>query len=244
MLWYSKAPTSLQGLQVYQPNGSEPDDVLSIEVQRMLANENLPHYKSCRIFFNFRESLLVPAHLKNNSSPAAFLDLLYGEDASAAVAQEAVPSLDAVHYYRVPALLKNSLSDRFFGASIQHSNSCQLMAARDFDLYCIIYPASVKLIVHKAGVLQLQQTYPYKAPADVSYYLLQACEQHGIAPAEASLCLSGFIDQDSHLYQEIYRYFLSIQLLPIPAEVTLSEAMESLPPQFYSFLIPLLQCEL
>lgn len=242
MLWYSKETSTLEGFSLYQPGELLTDDALSAAIQRLLATENFPNYDACRIFFNFKESVLIPSHLQYQQGREDLLQLMFGEDRSSVVLKEDTLSGSAINLYRVPAALNNAFNDRFYGSSVKHSNSCQLAAAKKYDLYCIVYPNSVKIILHKDGRLQLAQLFDYKNPSDVSYYLLQACKTHEMNAAQATICLSGFVDKDSQLYQEIYRYFMQIDLLQVPGEITVTEKMQELPSQFYSFLIPLLQC--
>jgi hypothetical protein len=242
LLWYSETPRQIEGLVVYHPEESMTDAELAARLQQRLAADQLPHYESCRIFFNGKASVLVPEHLQYNNEKEALLHLMFGDSEDMLVQQETVSNIGAINLYRIPQPIKHALGDRFYGADFRHSNTCHIPAAKAYDLYCIVYPSSVKMILHKDGIFQFAQLFDYKSPSDVSYYLLQVCAQYGVAASTASLCLAGFIDKDSQLFQEIYRYFLNVAIQDIPDGTSVSPVMRDIPAQFYSFLIPLLSC--
>jgi hypothetical protein len=68
-----------------------------------------------------------------------------------------------------------------------------------------------RILVKKGAHIELVQTYAYKTPLDVVYYLLKIASEIGIDQSEASIILSGLIEESSALYTEIRNYFLHIR---------------------------------
>jgi len=76
----------------------------------------------------------------------------------------------------------------------------------------------------------------------VAYHLLNICNLHNILPESITITLSGFVDMQSSLYEEIYRYFLNVQMEQLPQEVDITDEIKAYPTHFFSYLISLIQC--
>lgn len=98
-----------------------------------------------------------------------------------------------------------------------------------------------RVAVYKKGQLQLAQQYHFSAPLDVVYYLLKICAGFGLSQQETPLLVSGFIDESSALYKEIYQYFLNIRFHGAePVEMD----GQAVPQYYFSSLYNLAQCAL
>jgi hypothetical protein len=73
-----------------------------------------------------------------------------------------------------------------------------------------------RLMVKKGSHLHLAETYSYKTPLDVVYYLLKVCYEFNMDQKNTYLVISGLVDEDSALYQQIHHYFLNLHLAPQP----------------------------
>lgn len=209
-------------------------------LQKLLAQETLPHYRHCHIFYNFKEVLAVPQQLYLAAEAGAMLSDVYGANASDR--QLTTELTEATLIYRVPNAVFEALGNRFYGATTSHTNAC-LFNLKKEGLYCVVYSSYIKCVLTTNGTVQLLQSYPYQSPADVAYLLLNICTQHGLSPAEIELTMGGFIDRQSHLYEEVYKYFMKIQLDTIPENASLAADIEAnCPPHFFSYLIHLIQC--
>lgn len=242
LLWYSKDPLRMEGLFVYQAQKNSTDSTLAEDIQKLLAGENLPHYHSVVICYNFKESILVPEEYYQAPLNAELLNSIYGDMPGNSCYTESVEGFDAVNIYRVPDVVGNALSNRFFAATTRHSNSLQIPFHKNKKLYCIVYNSYIKVMLFNQVTLQLVQLYDYTTPSDVAYHLLNVSAQHQLSPAETVLTLSGFIDKESNLYEELYRYFLNIEMDELPADVQLPDEMRAHPGHFFSFLISLATC--
>lgn len=242
LLWYSKDPLRIEGLFVYQPAKENSDGTLAEQLQKLLATENLPHYHSAVICYNFKESLLVPVELYNEANNKEMLACLYGDMPGSSFYAERVQGMEAYNAYRVPSTISETIDNRFFGATVYHSNSLLAGSKNHHDLYCIVYNTYIKAMLFIGGKLQMIQLYDYNTPSDVAYHLLNICQQHHISPAEITLTLSGFIERQSNLYEELYRYFLNVEMDAVPSSVELSDETRVYPEHFFSFLTTLVTC--
>jgi hypothetical protein len=95
------------------------------------------------------------------------------------------------------------------------------------------------LMVTKADRLLLLQAYQYATPGDVLYYLLKACHHFLLDQNEVTVRLSGLIDINSSLYNELYQYFINIGF----REATWQAPPADLPAHFFTSLNDLARCE-
>ncbi|RYY64347.1 MAG: DUF3822 family protein [Chitinophagaceae bacterium] len=242
LVWYSKHPLKIAGLFVYQATKNISDGILAEELQKLLATENLPHYNSSSIRYNFKEGLLVPSAHYKEADREKLLACMYGEMPAAKYYSASATKPAATHIFAVPEVVDDVLSTRFFGADVSSSNPCLIEYAAQKELFCIIYNSYIKAILHVNGKLQIVQLYDYNTPADVAYHLLNVCQQHQISASEITLTLSGYIVEQSNLYEELYRYFLNIKMDDLSADIELNDEIREQPAHFFSFLIALVQC--
>jgi hypothetical protein len=73
------------------------------------------------------------------------------------------------------------------------------------------------VLVKKNKQAQLVQTYSYKTPLDVVYYLLKICYEFQIKQPEVFVIVSGLIDKDSNMYTELHNYFLNLHFAQAPS---------------------------
>lgn len=73
-----------------------------------------------------------------------------------------------------------------------------------------------RALVKKDNQVQLAQTYTYKTPLDVVYYLLKIFSEFSLDQKEAYLILSGLVQEDSALYKELHSYFENLHFAHAP----------------------------
>ena len=242
LVWYSQNPLKIEGLFIYQAQKDLAEVSTAENIQQLLATEDLPAFHSSFICYNFKESLIVPDEYFKEQQQAELLNCVYGSMQGSRIFNEPVAGLDAVNIYRIPERVHAALSNRFASARTKHSNSLLVPFLKNKNLYCIVYNSSVKILLYTNGNLQLVQMYEYSTPSDVAYHLLNTCTQHGCAPSEITLTLSGFIDTQSNLYEELYRYFLTIDMDELPQGIDVPDEVRNYPDHFFSFLISLVKC--
>lgn len=244
MLYYSVSPVKVEGWLNFQFKKNIPSPEMAAELRQLTGKEELPEFNSCHIFFNFKDSMLVPSAYFKEGTAAAMLDCKFGTQPTDAIFSEEVEGMNAMNVYRVNDYVYNILNSQFLSAVFYHSQTLLLPFLQSLkeELYCTINQHSIRVVLFKSDKLQLVQYFDYGTPSDVAYHLLNTCSLHGVSPDEVKLTLDGFIDKKSHLYEELYRYFLNIRLSELPADVELSGELHGMPVHFYSHLISLVQC--
>ena len=244
ILYYSPNPMHVRGWMNFPFEKNLATSLKGAALSDLLEREALPAFTTCHIFFNFKETMLVPQEFFKEPIASSMLDCIHGPQPTDAVFSEQVPGIEAVNVYRVDDFIYNSLNSRFLSAVFYHSNTLLLpyLLKKQVELFVTIYQDSIRVILFREDRLQLAQYFEYNTPSDVAYHLLNVCQQHAISPAEIRLLLSGFIQSDSNLYDELYRYFLNIELEETAEPVTMGEEVQQMPAHFYSHLISLAKC--
>ena len=238
---FSKTPFKIEGLfSMNFEKNTLPDNYVDelkkyIHETACLQEINLT---SSKIFYNFSQSLLIPEQYFIEDEKEQILDELFGQDKTRICFQESCQKQAIKNIYSVPAVIHNSFLELYPSGKFTHSTSYQINNNKDSILHCIIYNSSIKIIFFKEGQLQIVQYFNYTTPADVCYHILNVAERFETTASSLTLSLSGMIDIDSTLYQELYKYFLHIKFAET-AGVVFSESFEELPAHFYHHLTAL-----
>jgi hypothetical protein len=170
------------------------------------------------VFYNLTESVLVPTELYRHSANNALLNLVHGDLRNGRLMEDVSTNLDIHNVYRLPESFQERLDLLFPGAKGSHLNTCLMdqLAAPDKAsgdrLHLFFYPHMILVLLIQKGRLQLLQSYPYDLPEDVSYQLLNICEQLGLDAQSLHVSVAGAIDPVSPLYAEVFKYFLEVEL--------------------------------
>jgi hypothetical protein len=217
------------------------DDVLShliIEIKK----EN-PSLDFLHVFYNTKESMLIPANYYNETIIPDILSLHYGETKNSITATDRNENNGIYNIYRYNQRIDQLCNDNFTIHTKVHSSSYQLDLDKENDvLHAIIFYDSIKIILHKAGKLQIVQQYRYSSPDDVLYHVIHTCNQFDLSPSDVKLILSGMIVKDSILYRYLHNHFLNISFKEAPLEAIGNDDVENLPTHFFTHLIDLASC--
>ncbi len=174
-------------------------------------------YKKVTCFFNNEEALLIPEKLLTATSAEDYLNLVYGESARHDVKYEKLLATKVfINAYRVRKAISELLSRHFIIYQTAHTYSTIL---NDVMRRPIIDHAFIKIqfysnhfivAVWKDERFQLIQSYRYQSDEDVLYYLMRISQQFSFELAEVALEVSGFIDKELSLYNQLSALFTNI----------------------------------
>ena len=240
-LIFSKSPFRVEGLYSLSLNKNTfPTDYTNEIANFVEQNSSLSAstFSSVTIFYNFSTSTLIPLEYFREEDKEEILAQLFVPDKMRSCFQESCKDSDIKNIYSVPTAIHNSLLEKYPTAKFAHSSSFQVDKNNESVLRCIIYNAGIKIIFFKEGQLQIVQYFDYVTPTDVCYHLLNVAERFETAPSSIQLILSGMIDVNSTLYQEVYKYFLKINFANT-SDINTAEGFEDLPSHFYHHLTAL-----
>ena len=244
LFWTSAQSQKSEGYVFYV---FEENDNPKSAIEEVFKSSNVTKskFKSVKVCYNYKESILIPQKHYNSNLNKDMLSIVNGEDFSAIEISELVNTKSIQNIYRVPAHHKTSIENNFKNYSSVHSTSLQIKNEIEGDLIsCIVYQEMIKVLVYKKSQLQLVQQYKYTGPNDVAYHVLNICKQFELNPSSTPLRLSGMIVKESQLYQSLYNCFLDIDFTTPSNQIQIAEQLSHLPNHFFSHLTELVSCEL
>jgi hypothetical protein len=211
-------------------------------IARML--EYLPEreWKKVVIASSYLEALLIPSRFAGSAT--ALLDLVYDMPGQERFTDE-IEGWQMQTAFGVPATVLAPLKDVFPEASVRHMYSSSVRAGTDYSQTPLIdinfSPRLFRVILKKDNKVHLAESYAYKTPYDVVYYLLKICSEFGWMQEDTHLMLSGLIEQDSALFQQLHQYFLHISFA---SEHSCEFPESAYPTYYFQSLSKLAECEL
>ncbi|MGH2647828.1 MAG: DUF3822 family protein [Ginsengibacter sp.] len=233
-------------LAVYQfKNGTGPGDYGNILHEVIQAQSLLSmNFKKVYIVYSFAECVSIPFSLYSSLENENVLNLVHGDcQSNTSVLTDLVTGGGIYNAYRVSAPILNVLQSKFPDADNLHQYSVLLQQPRreGDKLNIIFYPQRIVLKLNKNSRTELLNSFTYSTAEDVSYILLNACKQFEIenVPVE----VSGLIEKDSALFKELYKYFETVDLAPLPAGCSYAEEIIQQPSHYFSHIFAVDSCE-
>ncbi len=181
-------------------------------------------YRSVVVCSAFPQAMLFPS--KQFQKDYTALNLVYDQPAQDYF-HDSIPEWQMVTAYSIPQTVSQHLHDSFPSAYYFH---CYTPAIKIYNGYIADHQLSVhfseqyfSVVLKKDMAIHLAQTYFYKTPLDVVYYLLNICYEFNLLQQELFLILSGLVDKDSNLFMNLQQYFTNIHFAQQP-EITLPQS--------------------
>lgn len=193
------------------------------------------------ISYSLEQCILLPAKFYDPANNEKALNIMYGDLLDGTLLVDDINKKENYTIYKVPVHLHNILTTQFPKAEFIHQYSVLLKLIPAEDIMKVVFYANkIVVLLRHAGKVRIIQSYKYKTADDIVYHLLNICNQ--FAATGTRLQLSGMIERDSALFNEIHKYFLDIDFdnKPIPG---LSMNMNSeYPAHFFSSLFSIAAC--
>lgn len=239
------AVTSPGGAELYQLSwytdaGMEEDALQEIYKNHRELNDTFSRIIVC---YDHPQSVLVPQVYYNQDEAPVLLRTVYGTLQRDLLMTEYVEDWQIQNVYSAPRETTDWITRNFAGSERWHNYTVGLKNIGFIDPHGLlaidVRPDNFSLLITKANKLLLAQTYSYSTPADVLYYLLNACRQFSFTQETVRLELSGLITQESALYRELYNYFLQLKFRESDWKV---QGEQQYPAHFFTSLNDLARC--
>lgn len=159
----------------------------------------------------FPTSFLTP--LKYSSDADTLLELTYDMPGQAFF-RDHINDWQLVNSYSMHADVHEIINTYYPEAKYLHEYTPALKNSISSDgrdkIFIHFTTQFFRVLVRKGAHIELVQTYAYKTPLDVVYYLLKIVSEIGVDQSEVAIILSGLVEEASALYTEIRNYFLHI----------------------------------
>lgn len=190
----------------------------------------------------FPQALLYPTKYFNSDYSA--LDVIYDQPAQVYF-NDPIPEWQLVTVYSMPQSVFKVVEEAFPKVGYFHTFSPAIKIyngyAADNQLTVHFSTQYFSVLLKRDNAIHLAQTYFYKSPLDVIYYLLKISYEFELSQQELHLVLSGLVEQDSHLFTDLQQYFAHIHFAQQP-EIRLPES--AYPHYFFTSMYNLAACAL
>jgi hypothetical protein len=218
-----------------------PELQMEEELPALLNELKSQDFERILVTSGYAQAILVPQSLSGNS---VLLNLLYDLPVHQYL-EDAVPEWQLSTSYALPSSVFNVLSGQFTDCRFYHYFTQELKTFNGYtaaDQIALNFSNShFRVLVRLEQQVQLAQTYAYKTPLDVVYYLLKICHEFGMDQSTVFVVISGLVEQDSSLYKELHGYFLQLHFAQAPS-FKLPET--DLPHYYFTSLYNLAACAL
>lgn len=205
---------------------------------------------------NFAEAYLVYHYTDSNLLPEKYFtidlnkpvtEIVYGNARKGLLLNDKVQGWDLYNIYRIPREVHSLLQQKFSAGKYWHYNTLLLSGVEKESLEgdtikVVIAADKFAVVAFKGQQLQLAQSYHYQTPEDVSFQLLALALQFGIDQETVNLKVSGLMDEQSILYQELLKYFNQLEWERLPVETSAEEGFENFPAHYFSPLLKMALC--
>ena len=233
-------------LNIYNFNDSPSDQQTADYIQQIIAKHPFLQQKfaSVHIIYSYAASVLLPQEFFDSTDHKAMLELVYGNCGEQIIKSDFMQQYSIHNIYCIPSVIHEVMNRNFAAAKHKHHFSCMpdLLSGLDTNLYCIFGHGQMKAMIKKSGKLQAMQLFEFKTPQDAAYHLLNLCQSFEVDVKNCALLLSGMVTENSALYNELYKYFLQIQFVPLSDSLQYPNEMDNYPSHYFSHLFSITAC--
>ncbi len=209
-------------------------------------------FHSKRIIIANSRSTLIPAALFSQEEKQDYLDFNMEREKDDVVLYDWLENLGIYNIYSIPGQLKNDIHEFFPDAKLCHVSSVLMESLYvNFKnlmgvgkMFVNVRDEEFDLMIFAGKHLNYFNSFPFKAPEDLAYYLIFVMEQMNMNPEETSLVLVGETDKKSDIYDLLFRYIRNIDFAGRNETFNYSYALNDIPAHFYYTLFNSEQCGL
>jgi hypothetical protein len=201
------------------------------------------HFHQTVIGYYIPETVILPSRFFKFEQAGAISESVHGKMHSATIS-EAVLSWQLHLAYDVPTPIHQTITRQWPSGNSWHVHSVVLKTATPAEgetIFMDFKTNDFSVVVIKNNSLLLAQIYNYTAGEDVLYWLLKICEQYRLSQTGINLILSGLIDKESAVHDNLHQYFLNISFASVNG-MKLGEEFSEYPEHFFSSLYKLASC--
>ncbi len=209
--------------------------------KQSLLSEN---FKRVYIIYSLPESVLIPFALYSSNENVNVLNCIHGDlHKSVSILTDLIAEKGIYNCYRIPTEIVSAIKSKFADATHRHQYTVLLkqLPLKGDKMLVIFYPQKIVVVLTKKGKLQFINSFSYCTAEDVSYILLNTCDQLDVKniPVE----VSGLIEQSSPLFKEIYKYFNTVHCTELPEGCNYAKEITDHPSHFFSHIFAVDSCE-
>lgn len=194
-------------------------------------------------------STIVPEAILSESEEKNFLALNHFLGNNENYFSDKIRTIDAVNIYTISKKMSDVISTKFPAAETRHFSTSLIenLITRNKNneerqVFLHVQPSHFEVIVIRGKSLLFYNSFFFKAPEDLIYFLLNVFEQLQLNPETVQVNLLGEIEKRSGIYNYLNKYIRFVEFGTRPDNVNFSYGFHEIPAHYYYSLFSLVSC--
>lgn len=193
---------------------------------------------------------LVPSPFFENDHLRKYISFHFTVPENFSMYADNLAALDAFNVYAIHPDITGAIRTYFPEAAIFNNQTALLsyfyqnfrLKSSATVVFLHVREKYIDLACFSEPGLRFFNSFPYQSKEDILYYTLNALEQISIRPDQASVAISGLMEQTAEAYHLLNRYIPGISFSERMISADYSAIFHSLPEHFYPSLFSLMLC--
>lgn len=209
-------------------------------------------FHSRRVIYSNGRSTLIPSTLFLEDEIENYFSFNLEKGKDDIVLCDRLEDLGIVNVYAMPEQVNSDIARIFPGSKQCHVSSVlidclyvnykNLMGAG--KMFLNIREEEFDLVIFSGKQLRYSNSFPFRVPEDLIYYVIFVMEQMNLNPEEIPLILLGTTDKKSRIFEMLFRYVRTVEFAGRNETYGYSYIMDDLPGHWYYTLFNSEQCGL
>ncbi|MBL7813692.1 MAG: DUF3822 family protein [Saprospiraceae bacterium] len=207
-------------------------------------------YRVTKIAFTTPHFTLIPSKFYDDKSRLAYFDNMTNLSGFEQFEFDVIKSIESHNVYLVDSSLVAAMKSTFPLAQQHHYMTalilgCQKLAERKegHQVFANIRDGQVQILFFDHKSLIFANSFPFRTPQDLVYFILNVYEQFKLSPEVTPLSISGSLTEDSDIFKFIYRYVRYINFIHAPSYYRFGQQFTGIPQHFYFDLFSVKLCD-
>jgi Protein of unknown function (DUF3822) len=207
-------------------------------------------YRSTKIVFSTPHFTLIPTKFYDENQHTAYFENLTALTGYDAISVDPIRIFDVQNVYLIDNQLAATAKTILPSAQHHHiftslALGCQKIAEHrgGYQLFANVRDGQLQILFFDGRDFIFGNSFSFKTPQDVIYYLLNCYEQFKLNPEVTPLSISGSLTEHSDIFKYIYRYIRHIGFVPTPPYFRFGQQFTGIPAHFYFDLFSVKLCE-
>lgn len=207
-------------------------------------------YSVTKIVFTTPHFTLIPTKFYEDKSRMTYFDNLTSLSGQDQLECDVIKSIESNNVYLVDSALVAAMKSTFPHAQQHHYMTAliqgfqKIAARRDgHQVFANIRDGQVQVLFFDSKDLVFANSFPFRTPQDLVYFILNVYEQFKLSPEVTPLSISGSLTEDSDIFKFIYRYVRYINFVGTPPYFRFGQQFTGIPQHFYFDLFSIKLCE-
>jgi hypothetical protein len=207
-------------------------------------------YRTSKIVFTTPYFTFVPNKLYNEEFKNQYFANLTQVGEEAVYEADYFKPIDAQNVYVNQKDILNMTKTFFPYSKLYHNFSSLALGYQKIaeirigkQVFLNIRDGFVQLCYFEDATFVFANSYSYRSPQDVIYFVMLVYDQFKLDPEFVPLCISGSVTEDSDIYRFIFRYIKKVSFTPLPSYFRFGHQFGGIPQHFYFDLFSIKLCE-